>query len=103
MKKLKNIMYMLICLMTINTFVFAQDSEKKTTPQDALTMTQNIEKLNIETLSKIGLLFCNNWLEENKMTPQLNMTARPWSTVDICSLFYSKSEIDANIIVWFSE
>lgn len=99
MKKILSIVSILLLGITI---VYAQ-TQYNTGTNKTVTLTQDINSLNIQVLSKIWLLFCNDWLDVNLVKPSLAITTRPWKNINICNVFYSKSEKDASLNIWFSE
>jgi len=59
-------------------------------------------KLNDETnkINYIYTRFCNNWLENNKLTENLSMIVRPWQEKEICMVYFNRDKED--IYLWWA-
>ena len=59
-----------------------------------------------EELNKVNYIdtkFCNDWLEENKLTMALSMIVRPWEEKEICVIHFNRNKEDIYIWWWFPD
>ena len=70
---------------------------------DIITILPNINENSIHDINTIGLRFCNDGLETEKLTKNLYLQAQPGQKKEICTIFYSTStKKNTQVSVWFS-
>ncbi len=90
-----------MCVLTIISFAAAQENQQRS--WDTLTLTPNINEKSINNINNIWLRFCNDGIENDKLTTTLDMKMQPWGRSDICTIFVNRSaDVNTKIIVWFT-
>lgn len=74
------------------------------TTWDTLTITPNISEQSVNDINHVGMKFCNDGLESDKLTNQLHMQLQPGQRQEICAIFYSRfTDKTVKIAFWFTE
>ena len=82
------------------SFLYADNIQTDTT--EAIVQP-SINQSTVEKLYKIRMFFCNDWVNENKLTLQANLQARPWQEKNLCFLTYNQLNKKVNITITFNE
>ncbi len=73
------------------------------TGEESKIVTQSIKGNTVNDLNIIGAKFCNDGLEQNKLTNHLKMQLQPGQRKEICMLFFNISSDKAvDVKFWFS-
>lgn len=100
-KKKIIILGFIVFVFSIINFSNAQETwDKKITKEAISTSTMWMQ---MERLNKIQLVFCNDWIETNKLTRILKIESRPWEKKDICIWVWNLGTQEVDVILSFSK
>lgn len=90
-------------LMIFGLTVFGDNIEKFSS--DTVTITPNINKKSINDINNIILRFCNDWVESEKLTRQLQIQTQPWKKEKVCMVFFSEftgqdTKVEVSLVDW---
>lgn len=68
-----------------------------------LLMDLNIKDTIINDIEGTKLRFCNDWLIEEKLTPNAVISLRPGQTKQMCFVLFNNMPKDMNFYIWFTE